>query len=171
MREHHPEPLEIAVDRLAEANLELVRVVKHLTNPKHQRHPVRLVFTTNINNNQFIIMALQLNANQFSIETLQLIDSDTGLPVAATFSNVVFTSSDPNVFTTTPVPGNPAQTRDDAVGAGTATLNVTADVTYTDSVSNQPVTKSLISNVPVVVTKAAAENVALQIVVGTPQNK
>lgn len=160
------------IDKQTHIILDLTRIIGRLTRSESEGK-VRLVFTTNINNNQFIIMAsLNLNANQFSIETLQLIDSDTGLPVQATFANVVFTSSDPNVFTTTPVPGSPNQTRDDAVAPGTATLNVTADVTYTDNKTNQPVTKNLTSNVPVTVAAVTAgENVALQIVVGTPQNK
>lgn len=111
--EHHPEPLEIAVDRLAECNLELIRILSKVIRPAHEGQKVRLVFkTTSINNSILQIMALNLNANQFSIDSLGLIDSDTGGAVVATFANPTFTSDNPAVFTTTADPSNPNQTKD-----------------------------------------------------------
>ena len=135
-----------------------------------QSQNVKLVLTTSFNNSTFIIMSLNLNANQFSLDALGLIDTDTNLPVAATFANNTFTSDNSAVFTTTQDAANPNQTKDVAVAPGVANLLATSDVTYTDSVTNQPVTKSLkVSVVMTVAAIVAGENVALVINQGTPQ--
>lgn len=148
----------------------LVRILDRLTSGTNKK--VRLVLQTNFseNNSIFLIMAIQLNVGQFSLDTLSLIDSDTGNAVAATFANNSFTSSDSNVFTSTVDGTDPNSTRDQAVNAGSATLNVSSDVTYTDANTNQSVTKTLTLAVPVtVVAVVAGENVALVMTQGTPQ--
>lgn len=148
----------------------LVGIVDRLTQDKKER--VRLVLTTILNNNKFIVMSITLNANQFSLDTLSLIDSDTNAAVAATFANQSFASSDPSIFTSTQDVTDPNSTKDVAVGAGTASLNISADVTYTDANTNQPVTKTLTLVVDVtVVAVVAGENVALVLTQGAPQQQ
>lgn len=159
------ERLEEMLEREMHNNTILIHIVDRLTAVKGQH--VKLILL-NSSNNQ--IMAITLNANQFSIDTLGLVDSDTGNAVAATFANVSFVSSDPTIFTSTQDPANPNTTKDVAVAAGSASLNVTADASYTDSVSGLAVTKAgLIISVPVTVAAVVAgENVALTITQGIP---
>jgi hypothetical protein len=148
----------------------LSEIINKLITPS-QEEKVRLILTTKFNNNNSIlqIMAIQLNVGQFSLDTLSLIDSDSGNAVAATFANNQFNSSDPNVFTSTVDPSNPNQTRDQAVAAGSASLNVSSDVSYTDANTGNPVTKTLTLSVPVsVAAVTAGENVALVMTQGTP---
>lgn len=148
----------------------LTGIIAGLLKEKNERERVRLILTTTFNNNQFIIMAINLNSNQFSVDVLSLIDSDNGNAVAASFSNVSFSSSDTGVFTTEQDTSNPNQTTDRAVSAGNASLNISATVSYTDANTGQPVTKDLTLVVPVTVTAiVAGENVELVLTQGTPQ--
>jgi hypothetical protein len=168
---YHREGTELRIiEEQAHIMFSLAKTMGKLVGHESHGQNVRLVLTTFINNNQFIIMALNLNANQFSLDTLGLIDSDTNLPVAATFANQVFASDNPAIFSTTPDATNPNQTKDVAVAAGVANLNFSADATYTDSVTKQPVTKSLKGSVVMTVAAiVAGENVSLVINQGTPQ--
>lgn len=147
----------------------LVKIIERLTQPQKQR--TRLVLQTILQNNTIVqIMSLKLNANQFSLDVLSLIDSDTGAAVAATFANQKYESSDPNVFTSVQDATDPNTTKDTAVGAGTANLNVSADATYTDANTGQSVTKSLSLVVDVtVIAIVAGENVSLVLTQGAPQ--
>lgn len=147
-------------------------IIEMLLKDEHKHHrKVELVFTTLINNFKIRIMALQLNAGQFSLGTLALIDSDTNNAVAASFANPVFTGSNDAAFTVSPDSSDPNTARVTAVAAGTGSVSATTDVTYTDSVSGQPITKSLSVSVDVtVVAITAGENVTLQLNFGAVQN-
>ncbi len=143
---------------------------------EHHHHPkqkVQLALTTLINNFNFRIMDLNLATNQFALGQLGLIDTDTQQAVSASFANAVFTSSDPAIFTASPDSSDPNTCRASGVAAGSANLAASADVTYTDSKTGQPVTKNLTVNVTVVVAavQPSAENVGLTITFGAPQNQ
>ncbi|HLZ17462.1 MAG TPA: hypothetical protein VKQ08_10500 [Cyclobacteriaceae bacterium] len=148
---------------------ELGELIEDRHHREHQR--TKLVLTTSLNNFKFTFMALQLNQGQFSLDTLQLIDTDTGLPVKASFANVLpFGSDNPAILTSVTSTTDPTSTVDTAVSAGTANVTGGADVTYTDSKTNQPVTKTLVLKIPyTVVAVVAGENVALSLVQGTPR--
>lgn len=145
----------------------------HPEPPIHQN--VKLVFQTTFNNNfKFTFMALQLNVGFFSVDQLALIDTDTNGQVAATFANIQpFTSDNPAVLSTTADPDNPSdpsKCKNSAIAAGTANVLGQADVTYTDSKTNQKVTKTLSLKIPyTVIAVVAGENVALTLIQGTPQ--
>lgn len=136
---------------------------------QQQKEKVNLVIISSKYKNQKT-MAISLDQGQFSLDSLGLVDTDSGLPVSATFANVVFASSDSTIFTTAPDPANPNGTIDTAVAPGTASLTATADASYTDSKTGKTVTQTgLTISVPVIVNAVVAgENVALTIIQGTP---
>lgn len=118
-------------------------------------------------------MALQLTQGFFSLDQLALIDTDTNAQVQATFANVQpFVSDNTAVLVSSPdpsTPSNPTKVLNTAMGGGTANVTTTADATYTDSVSKQPVTKTLKLSIPyTVIAVVAGENVALTLIQGTP---
>lgn len=167
----NPEKEELdIIERLIKNNKSLIDIVGRLATPSREFR-TRLVLTTILDNNTTVqIMSITLNANQFSLDTISLIDSDTGNAVAATFANQSFSSSDPSVFTSVQDSSDPNSTRDTAVGAGSASLNISAEATYTDGNTGQSVTKTLTLVVDVtVVAIVAGENVALVLTQGTPQ--
>lgn len=136
----------------------------------HRHHQkVELVFTTFINNFKIRIMSLQLSSAQKSLGILDLIDKDTQNLVAATFDNIQFSGDNDAAFTVAPDPTNPNQCLVTGVAAGTGNVTGKTTVTYTDSVSNQPVTKDLTVVVDVTVTAVTAgENVELRLTFGAP---
>lgn len=109
-----------------------------------------------------------LNPGQSQIDTIGLIDSDTGIAVVATFAKVSFVSSDPTKMSSTQDTTNPNQTKNAFVASGSGNLTIQADATYTDSKTGLVVTKSLQLVVPFTMAAAAAENVALTLIQGTP---
>ncbi len=118
-------------------------------------------------------MPLQLTQGFFSLDQLALIDTDTNGLVQATFANVQpFASDNAAVLTVAPdpsTPSDPNKVLSTAIGGGTANVTTTADATYTDSISKQPVTKTLKLSIPyTVVAVVAGENVALTLIQGTP---
>lgn len=159
------------IGSLLESNLSLIEVVTDLIKKNRGHQNVRLVFSTTINNFKITFMALQLTQGTFSLDQLALIDTDTNAPVQATFANIQpFASDNPSVLTTTADPaGDASKCLNTALAAGTANVLGRADVTYTDSVSKQPVTKTLVLSIPyVVLAVTAGENVALTLIQGTP---
>lgn len=172
---NHPHKHEMSdraiIGSLLESNLSLIEVVTDLIKKRRKHQNVRLVFSTTINNFKITFMALQLTQGTFSLDQLALIDTDTNAPVQATFANIQpFTSDNPSVLTTTADPaGDASKCLNTALAAGTANVLGRADVTYTDSVSKQPVTKTLVLSIPyVVLAVTAGENVALTLIQGTP---
>ena len=138
----------------------------------HKQH-VKLVLQTQINNFKFTFMALQLDQGFFSLDQLALIDTDTNAQVKATFANVQpFVSDNPAVLTSAPdpsTPSDPTKVKNTGISGGTANVTTTADASYTDSKTNQPVTKTLKLSIPyTVVAVVAGENVALTLIQGTP---
>jgi hypothetical protein len=106
---------------------------------------------------------MELQKQQFVDSILGLVDHDTQAAIPATFANIVLTSSDPAIFTADTDVNNDGTIDVVGVSEGTATLNVKADVTYTDTHTNLEVTASKEANVPVTVTAPppTAENVDL----------
>lgn len=160
------------IDHLLHNESILLHIVERLL-PKERNHQnVKLVFQTTLNNNlKFTFMALQLTQGFFSLDSLALIDTDTNAQVQATFANTQpFASDNTAVLTSVPDPaGNPNSVLNTAVSGGTANVTTTSDVTYTDSVTNLPVTKTLTLSIPYsVVAVVAGENVALTLIQGTP---
>lgn len=159
-------------ERFQQTEGHLLKMLDRLI-PHERRHQnVKLVFQTTINK-QFKVtfMALQLTQGFFSLDSLALIDTDTNALVQATFANTQpFASDNSAVLTSAPDPaGNPNNVLNTAVAGGTANVTTTSDVTYTDSVTNQPVTKTLKLSIPYsVISVVAGENVALTLVQGTP---
>ena len=169
---HHEKEDEKIIQKLLRNESSLIQLIDRLI-PHDRRHQnVKLVFQTTLPNNlKFTFMALQLTQGFFSLDTLALIDTDTNVLVQATFANVQpFASDNTSVLTTAPDPaGDPTKCTNTAIAGGTANVTTTADVTYTDSVSNQPVTKNLRLSIPyTVVAVVAGENVALTLIQGTP---
>jgi hypothetical protein len=153
--------------------ISIVDRLSHEHEHHHHKHQnVKLVLQTAINNNfKITFMALQLTDGFFSLDQLALIDTDTNTQVAATFANVQpFVNDNPSILTTAPDPGgDPTKAKNTAIGAGVANVSTTADATYTDSVSKQPVTKTLKLSIPYTcVAVVAGENVALTLIQGTP---
>lgn len=159
-------------ERFQENETRLLKLLDRIIPPERRHQNVKLVFQTTLNNNlKFTFMALQLTQGFFSLDSLALIDTDTNAQVQATFANTQpFTSSNTSVLTSAPDPaGNANAVVNTAVSGGTANVTTTSDVTYTDSVTNQPVTKTLTLSIPYsVVSVVAGENVALTLIQGTP---
>lgn len=115
-------------------------------------------------------MNLNLVQGNFSLDSLQLIDSDSGAVVQATFANQSFSSDNTDVLTSVQSTTDPNSTVDTAIAGGSANVTATADATFTDKNTGEPVTKTLSVVVPYTVTAVVAgENVALTLVQGTPQ--
>jgi hypothetical protein len=118
-----------------------------------------------INSQKNTIMAntkIQVAQNLAAI--LGLVDTVTGQPVAAEFSDVSFSSDNTEVMTTEQNAENANEQDITGVAAGTANLLVTATAAYNDS-NNEPQTKTLTAAIPVTVA-AAADGVALNVTFG-----
>lgn len=95
---------------------------------------------------------MQLEVKSFVDSTLALVDKATGNAIEATISNPVLTSSDPAIFTTDTDPNNDGIVDIVGIAEGTATLNVKADVAYTDPNTGEAITASKEANVEVTIT-------------------
>ncbi len=139
----------------------------------HRRRPQRttLILTFFINNYQIKIQTMQLETQQFVDSILGLVDHDTQEAIPATFANIVLTSSDPAIFTADTDVNADGTIDVVGVSEGNATLNVKADVTYTDKNTGKEVTKAKEANVPVTVTlpPPSEENTDLVVTFSTPQ--
>lgn len=108
-------------------------------------------------------MSLSIAANQKAPIIVGLIDSDTLQPVTATFTNTTNTSDNGAIFTVDAA-GNLV-----GVSAGSANLLTQCDATYTDSKTQQSVTKTLNLTTPIdVQAVVTGENVTLVVSLGTP---
>lgn len=134
-----------------------------------RRRKTEIILTTTINKTKVKILTMELLLKDFVDVNLALVDHDTQKAITATFSNIVLTSSDVTIFTTGVDAANKSA---DITGVkeGTASLNVTADVEYTDSNTQLDVKGSKSVDIPVTITAPAptAENTDLVVTFGTP---
>lgn len=143
--------IEKEVGEMEEEDAEILEKLSHLLHPKKK---YSLIFTTIINNKQIKILKIMptLDLKTFVDTVLALEDTDTKAPITATFANVVLTSSDPTIFTAD-TDANADGTIDIVgVAAGTATLTVTADASYTDGNTGKAVTANKSATIDVTVT-------------------
>lgn len=127
---------------------------------KEHEH-VTLVLIQSIQKSKFIIMSLSLTIGTPEDGLLQLVDSATlAVHSEATFANITATSSDPSltasVDASTP---NQIDITPNTVGSGN--LQVIADATYTDSNTNQSVTKTGLQYIVPFTIVAGSEDVQL----------
>lgn len=108
-------------------------------------------------------MSVTLASNQSAPIVLGLIDSDTLLPITATFAGESETSDNLAAATTDPTLGLVG------VAPGSGNLTSIATWTYTDKNTNQPVTVQLTTVTPFTVTAViTAENVQQVVSLGIP---
>lgn len=141
---------------------------------EHHKHKqnVELALTTIINNFKLRIMSVQLSSKQFALGALALIDSDTQGQVSASFANSQFSGDNDAAFTVSPDASDPNTARVTGVAAGVGRVSGTTEVTYTDSNTQQSVTKTLSVAVDVtVIAVTAGENVELQLNFSAPQDQ
>ncbi len=147
--------------------------IKHLYHTINKRHSPRLIFTTIINNHQIKILKIMptLDSKQFVEEILALENTDTKAAISATFANVKLLSSDVSIFTCDTDVNADGTLDIVGIAPGTATLTVTADATYTDANTGQPVTASKSATVDVTVNKPlpGAENTDLVVTFSDPK--
>jgi hypothetical protein len=133
---------------------------------KKPRIVPKLVIYQVVNNKKSQIMSLTLVSNQKVAGVLGLVDVVTGNPVTASFANVSATSDTPAAFTVSVDSSNNI----DVVGvaAGSGTITVQADASYTDS-TGAAKTETLTVTVDVVISAViVADKVALTVTFGTP---
>ena len=107
------------------------RTIEHISKKKSK--PI-LVLTTIINNQTFIMADITLTIGTIGTGNMALIDNVTGNPVAATFSNqAVGANSNPEVATFELNPANPNQVKGTAHAAGSGTIVISANGSYTDA--------------------------------------
>jgi hypothetical protein len=118
--------------------IELLKKLKDcLEGEKAHAVKLSIIFSNNTNPQT---MSLELKSGQSSVGTLVVTDTVTGLPVVATFTNVVATSDSPSVAS---IVANPDGTiTATGVSAGTANVSVSAIAAFTDSLGN-PSSQSL----------------------------
>lgn len=165
---HDRKELERLLEEELIENQRLTKIIDKLINP--QKHNVHLVLITNINQTKSILMALTLATNQSSTGTLGLIDSVTQQPVTATFDTQTYVSSDATVFTAAQG-GDPNTVVITPVAAGSATLNISANATYTDSTGAAQVSPETASISVTVTSVVTADAVTLVVNFSTPQAK
>lgn len=131
MSHHHPEPLEIAVDRLAECNLELIRILSKVIRPAHNK-PI-FALTTFINNNQLIMANVSLVLGTPKTGLFTLLDNKTLAVLTATFSNqAVGANSNPELASFALDPSNPDQVIGTGIANGSGTVVITTHADWTD---------------------------------------
>jgi len=158
-----------AAEKLINIIADQVHVINNLTEEHHHRKRQRVeqVLYFIFNNNKYITMALSIASNQSAPIILGLIDSDTRLPVTATFVGETETSDNPAVATTDPTLGLVAVKTNTAGGSGN--LTSVATWTYTDKNTNLPVTVQKTTVTPFTVTSVVtAENVEMTVTLGAP---
>lgn len=108
----------------------------------YKPHIPELILTTICNNQKFTFMEIALFVDQSVIGSLALQDSSTKQPITdATFSNVSVTVD--AAVAGASVDGTNVTVK--PVAAGTGTVVIVADVTYTDASTQEKVTKTLTS--------------------------
>ncbi len=122
---------------------------------KHKKTQTFLILTTFYNNYQIKIQTMKLKPNEFVDSILQLVDKAQNPVTGATFSNIVLTSSDEAVFTTNTDVNSDGQVDIVGVAIGTADLNVTCDVSYTDPSTGDSVSTSKTATVNITVAASA----------------
>jgi cell fate (sporulation/competence/biofilm development) regulator YmcA (YheA/YmcA/DUF963 family) len=165
---HDRRELERLLEEAILENQRLTKIIDKLINP--QKHSVHLVLTQNINQTKSILMALTLATNQTSTGTLGLIDSVTQQPVTATFDTQTYVSSDVTIFTAA-AGTDPNTVVITPVAAGSATLNVSANASYTDSAGNAQVSPETASVSVTVTAVVTADAVTLVVNFSTPAAK
>lgn len=138
---------------------------------KHKRQKTQLILTAFINKYKTQILAMELKTKNFMDSILTLVDSDTRNPIQATFSNIELTSSDPAIFTASDDVDADGTVDIVGVAAGSGTLHVKADATYTDSKTGKETTQTKEVDVDITVTEAApdAENTELVVTFSDPK--
>lgn len=160
MHEHHPETLEIAIDRLAECNLELIRILERVIKPKQR---VKQVLIQTFNNNKTILMSASIASNQKAPIQVSLVDADTLQPITAT-STGLSNTSDNTAAATVDASNNLV-----GVAPGTGNLTTVNTWTYTDKNTNLPVTTTETTVTPFeVTTVVTAEKVTQVVTLGMP---
>lgn len=119
---------------------------------RKRKKKIKLIFTTIINKNQIKILAMELNTQEFVDTMLALENSADQTKVDATFANVVLTSSDPTIFTADKDVNADGTLDIVGVAVGTASLNVTADATYTDPNTSEVITANKSADIQVTIT-------------------
>lgn len=116
----------------------LTRIIDKKCHKKHRNKPI-FALTTFINKQQFIIMAdVQLVVGSPKTGIFTLIDNKTLLPITtASFSNqAVGANSNPEFATFALDPSNPNNLIATPVAAGSGTVVITTDASYTDPGDN-----------------------------------
>jgi hypothetical protein len=138
---------------------------------KRKRKPT-LIFTTIINNKQIKILKIMptLDLKTFVDTVLALEDTDTKAPITATFANIAMTSSDTSIFTADSDVNADGTVDIVGVAAGTATLTVTADASYTDGNTGKAVTANKSATIDVTVSEPLPgdENTDMIVSFGAP---
>ena len=146
-----------------------IKIILEKRKSKKKNKKTELIFVTKINHSIIKILKMEIIVKDFADTHLALVDHLTQAPIVATISNIVLLSSDPTIFATgTDVVSGLADIIGVAIGA--ASLKVTADVEYTDILTNLLVKGSKSADVPVTVTAPlpTAENTDLIVTFGTP---
>lgn len=111
---------------------------------------------------------MELQIKDFVDANLGLVDHDTQAAITATFANIVMTSSDPTIFTVDSDVDTDGTMDVVGVAVGTATLTVSADVSYNDSKTGLDVTANKTVDVPVTIT-ASPESADLVVTFSAPK--
>lgn len=107
---------------------------------------------------------MKLKPNEFVDSILSLVDTAGNAVTDAVFSNIVLTSSDEAVFTANTDVNSDGQVDIVGVSVGTADLNVSCDVAYTDPATGDPVATSKTATVGITVaTPANPDDTTLQV--------
>ena len=107
---------------------------------------------------------MKLKPNEFVDSILSLVDSSQNPVTDAVFSNIVLASSDEAVFTTSTDVNSDGQVDIVGVSVGTADLNVSCDVAYTDPATQEQVNTSKTATVNITVAMPADPNATTLVV-------
>jgi hypothetical protein len=152
------------LERLLEQALcdisKLTEIISRLTQNKES---VKMVLFKNKIQKSIIMSFAPLPANQKAPIVIGLVDANSLQPITATSANETEVSDSPSVATVD------ASNNLVGVSAGSGNLTSTADWTYTDSNTGQPVTVTLSVVTPFTVTAVVtAESVQMVVSLGTP---
>lgn len=132
---------------------------------RRKKFKTDLILITIINKSKLKFITMQLDTQKFVDAMLALVDHATGNPIDATFSNIVLTSSDAAIFTADSDVDADGTIDVVGVSVGDASLNVTADATYTDPNTNEVVTVNKSADVPVTISEPAPGAIETDLVV------
>ena len=145
-------------------NILLIGVILFLILRPKRNKKTQLILTTFINNYQIKILTMKLKPNEFVDSILSLVDSSQNPVTDAVFSNIVLASSDEAVFTTSTDVNSDGQVDIVGVSVGTADLNVSCDVAYTDPATQEQVNTSKTATVNITVAMPADPNATTLVV-------